>query len=521
MGTHTEVSATSVTASIHVTPVPSAISVNTSNVDGSFQAKNTISISENGGAFSLPIASYINTAILNDPSEKVFVQFILPIGISLTNKDVIVNPISSDSVSGTSKYVITLDESSLSDQLANYKLLPSSTYVTPEAGASISVTVNSLEPSTGAQGLSPQTITTKLYVKPVPDIPQAPISLTKTATIQENNEVSTLTNIAPDLSSRFLATNAINLLSLVSVNPNAETLKVAVTASSSLMLEVFNPTSNTYTNLIPNSSSDSTNSYVMSTADYQNLYIQGVGHAKSSSAIFSVKTLDEATWGGASSAFSSPVTATFTITPVANGIATSPQLQTVSSWEDLTNNANTSVNAPLLSQFISVGATEFDSSETLYYKVSIPKNMVLKGLNGFSVPLASVDNSVGTATSGDLVYSIKASDLSNYQIIPPLHFSGDVDIGIQAYSQEADGSKSFDANVGITTLHFNPISYAPTLVTPSTDTGLISAASPNVGIPIQIVGVDSGLLSARIYVSSPTLNNSNVSTLSFSDGTNS
>jgi len=271
----------------------------------------------------------------------------------------------------------------------------------------------------------------------------------------------------------FDAKEAIKLSSLISSDAS-ETLSVQITAANSLVLtlrngDVFTAISNT-AKVIGASSTV----YTLTPAQYESLVLRGDNYA-SGNADFKVKVISTESWGG-STATSNELGAVFTLKPIASGLSSSLVLH--SNFSRAEDSSGVTLN-----EFIRTNSGLNDSSETLFYRVGIPTNCKLVGINGATLPSATI---TGAGNDAITLYNINANQLQHFKLVPNENFSGILGLTFQSFSQESDlSNSSFSASQNFT-LTVNPVSDTPLLIAPASASGLITNSS-RISVPIQAI----------------------------------
>jgi hypothetical protein len=330
------------------------------------------------------------------------------------------------------------------------------------AGRSISLKATAFEQS--GETSTPLTLPINLIISPVADRPDSPRLLRDASTLDES-QVSGHT--------WFDAKDAIKLSSLISSDAS-ETLSVQITAANSLVLtlrngDVFNAISDT-AKMIGASSTV----YTLTPAQYESLVLRGDNYA-SGNADFKVKVISTESWGG-STAASNELGAVFTLKPVASGLSSALALKTNFSRSEDSSGVT-------LNEFIQTSSGLNDSSEALFYRVGIPTNCKLVGINGATLPSATITGNGGTAIT---LYNINASQLQQFKLVPNENFSGRLGLTFQSFSQESDLSNSPFSSTQNFTLTVDPVSDTPLLIAPASASGLISN-NARISVPIQAI----------------------------------
>nr|NDG08401.1 hypothetical protein [Oxalobacteraceae bacterium] len=326
---------------------------------------------EDAAGIAFPLASYFKTATFTDADEKVTLEISLPSEVSLqklVSGSTYSNLIPVASANGTSTYSITVDQTSFANQLTGYRLVPAKDYASPTAsGSAITVKAIAYETSNGAQSAA-VTQTVNLTLTPVADTPGALLLARTTTTIDESQASS---------ATWYQASEAVKLSATTS-SDSSEAFSVEVVASSNLLLAVRSGSLGSY---VYTTQTPINGSYTLSAEQYANLFIRGQNF-ESGTASFNVRAVHTESWGGSLAKGAASI-ATFTLKPVASGLASAPTLKQVTVLED-----PSTASAPSLKDFINTAATKLDASETVLYKITIPSDAKLVALTG-ALPTAS------------------------------------------------------------------------------------------------------------------------------------
>ncbi|NBV90450.1 MAG: hypothetical protein EBR84_03485, partial [Actinobacteria bacterium] len=306
---------------------------------------------EDGLGIEFPLASYFKTATFTDADEKVTLEVSLPAEVilqKLATGTSYSNLIPIASSAGTTTYSITVDATKFQSELLGYRLLAGKDYASPTAsGSAVTIKALSYEPSTGAQS-APATQTVNLTITPVADAPGALLLARAATTIDESqasNEVW------------YQVSDAVKLSATTASDPS-EAFDVEIIASSNLRLAVRSGAQGSY---VYTGQTPVDGQYRFSADQYASLFVRGVNF-ESGAASLTVRSVHSESWGN-SSAKSADNVVSFSLKPIASGIASAPVLKQVTILED-----PSLVSAPSLKDFIDVAANKLDLSEALQYE---------------------------------------------------------------------------------------------------------------------------------------------------------
>ena len=418
---------------------------------------------------------------LNESSsdEKVSYEVIIPTGVKLVANSNINLPIAVATVDGN-KYQINAED------LSKYTVVSNDYF---SGNAKIYFTPGSIEPNGSKLFLIKDLQSVNLIVTPVADIPTSPIKI---------KDISF--NESQDAPSGLIQLNTlVKLPSLVSVD-SSETLFVKIELSSSDWNSNLQLAKNTLA--ISESSmpvgwviDKSTNGKVilsLPASEYASLFVTGKAYFSGNSTI-NISTYSSENNSPTIVANSANQTVSLTINPLASGVNASLTLKSglisLESGGSLDKIINSNQSIHSLYDFLSTAAILKDNSETLFYKISIPKSVNLLAINSFSLPTPTLDS------IGNLNYLIQSNNLNNVNVVPQKFFSGNVSLSFTPVSIESNGLQSSIGGATVTaTLTVSPVVDEPTIIAPTSVSGIISSDNDGISIPIQAIVADRASL---------------------------
>ncbi|WP_146178989.1 hypothetical protein, partial [Limnohabitans sp. Jir61] len=450
--------------------------------------------SENAQAkdlLDLHLGRYFEKLVAPDSDERVSIEISLPKFTSLVKLDsqgfpTVIAPtlIGSD---GTAKFVLTVSEANLCNDLLAYRLSTATNYASSSPlGDTVTITARNYEPTGGSSntltvtGTASTSVSFNFLIQPVASTPGSPIVVKSVSTTNESTaQQASWVNVE----------SMVRLASKVSVD-SSEQIFVRVVADPKLIVAIQNDDKT----VVLLSKSSGQNFYEIKASDYSKLIVRGSDYEsgadfKNSLANVSVQTVSKEFWadntvaknaaGQEIIALGNAATVSLSLKPIANGVNDSLTVNTVSMKEDASAAVGATNQAVTLASLIKTQATAIDSSETVVYKVAVPSALKLVSTSGSPV--------VATLVNGKLEYVV-SGDLSSYKLVPAANFSGPVSVDITAGSTElSNGSIVFSSgssSIHTATVCVSAVADAPILVAPDTVSGVITSG---VGLSVPVL----------------------------------
>lgn len=431
----------------------------------------------------IDFSQYVDARSLSDTNEWITFEVQISSQLSLLKS---ANPLVPVSVSNdVSRYVLSTSIANFRDYFLDAKgqtlfsIKPTTNFSSQGLGTVAGADQIRLSVTTSESNGSVSTaanLNIPLKIAAVSDTPPAPVVLKSAAVIVESQE-----SAAP--SSLTKLSDVISVKDALPVDPS-EKLSVVITTSSKIELLIGQKI------LAPVQVQGATANYVVSLQEYAQLFVKGKSFESSDSTI-SVRLRSTDFDGTTPVPFADSVdkTIALSIKPVASGFSKDAIFQDqVSTPEDS--------RGVLLSELVKDSAVARDSSESVVYRLSLPANVKLVGINpDVQLPTARL-------VADQMTYEISSEMMNRYQLSPLANFSGNLGVSLTAIARESDGSSVVGLSK-VVTYSVAPVSDAPTLLTPTSVAGLISQGNPSLDMPIYVRTTDpSESLEVDLYLHS-------------------
>ena len=371
--------------------------------------------------------------------EILFFDLILPDGLFLYlsapgESATLVQPISSSSVDGSTTYRVA-DSLTVAGSSVNFNNLYVGSQSYESSAGEIAVKVSTLEPLSGDELLN---FTTSLPYEVAPVANGVPTLMLLKKAGQVNESSTTSKN-------GFQLSSVINPARDESYD-SSEDLSIFIASDGRLNLTLYEMTAGANAvELTTLQTVDGEQGWLVDVDQLPDLYIRGKDYFSSGSAqtinfrLVSQESDDVTLVPD----LSDPVSFSLTVKPVADGIvANSMVVATQGSTQEFTPSLRPVDYTLDLAAVVTTRAVAADASETLFYKIELPKSeLTLVRLDGSAgLPSAYVSGST-------ITYEVPATDLALFGVRGMLYRSSDdegsaFDIGVAAFTKEADGLAS-------------------------------------------------------------------------------